>query len=112
MNYSVFVSCAKGLEYLLEGELTALGLRVIKVAPFGVHGEGSLSTLYQICLWSRLANHVLLHLFSGDAHNEQSLYKLCFNFPWQTVFTAEKTLAIEFHGSSAHFRNTMFGAQV
>ena len=79
MLYSVFVSCAKGLEYLLQDELTALGLKVDQVSPFGVYGEGSLATLYQLCLWSRLANRVQLILFSGEAHNEQSLYKLCFN---------------------------------
>lgn len=112
MKYSLFISCPKGLEYLLEEEVKALGLHVTRVSPQGVYGEGDIAVIYQLCLWSRLANRVQLLLFSGQAHNEQSLYQLCNQFPWQTVFTADKTLAIEFHGSSAHIRNSMFGAQV
>lgn len=112
MNYSLFVSCAKGLEYLLEEELKSLGLNVSRVSPQGVYGEAPLAILYHLCLWSRLANRIQLILFSGEAHNEQALHQLCYQFPWQTVFSPEKTLAIEFHGSSNHIRNTMFGAQV
>ncbi|KTD61257.1 bifunctional 23S rRNA (guanine(2069)-N(7))-methyltransferase RlmK/23S rRNA (guanine(2445)-N(2))-methyltransferase RlmL [Legionella spiritensis] len=112
MNYSLFVSCAKGLEYLLEEELKYLGLQVNRVSPQGVFGTATLAVVYHLCVWSRLANRVQLILFSGEAHNEQALYQLCTQFPWQTVFTVDKTLAIEFHGSSAHIRNTMFGAQV
>lgn len=97
---------------MLEEELKTLGLHVTRVSPQGVYGEGDIAVIYQLCLWSRLANRVQLLLFSGQAHNEQSLYQLCNQFPWQTVFTADKTLAIEFHGSSTHIRNSMFGAQV
>ncbi|WP_040916110.1 THUMP domain-containing protein, partial [Legionella tunisiensis] len=112
MNYSLFISCPKGLEYLLEEEVKTLGLHVTRVSPQGVYGEADLTVIYQLCLWSRLANRVQLLLFSGQAHNEQTLYQLCNQFPWQTVFSADKTLAIEFHGSSTHIRNSMFGAQV
>lgn len=112
MSYSLFVSCPKGLEYLLQDELVALGLQVTRVSPQGVYGEASLSIIYRLCLWSRIANRVQLILFNGQAHNEQTLYRLCHQFPWQTVFSAENTLAIEFHGTSDQIRNTMYGAQV
>ncbi|MGQ3889612.1 bifunctional 23S rRNA (guanine(2069)-N(7))-methyltransferase RlmK/23S rRNA (guanine(2445)-N(2))-methyltransferase RlmL [Legionella sp. CNM-1927-20] len=112
MNYSLFISCAKGLEYLLEAELKTIGLQVTRVSPQGVYGEANEALIYQICLWSRLANRVQLILFSGQVFEEQSLYKLCHQFPWQTVFTTDKTLAIEFHGTSTHIRNSMYGAQV
>ncbi|MDI1351656.1 MAG: bifunctional 23S rRNA (guanine(2069)-N(7))-methyltransferase RlmK/23S rRNA (guanine(2445)-N(2))-methyltransferase RlmL [bacterium] len=112
MNYSIFVSCPKGLEYLLEDELRALGLRVVRVSPQGVYGEANLVTLYQMCLWSRLANRIQLILFNGHAANEQTLHQLCTGFHWQTVFSADKTIAIEFHGASEQIRNTMYGGQV
>lgn len=112
MNYSLFLSCPRGLEYLLEAEVKALGLLVTRVSPQGVYGEASLATAYQLCLWSRIANRVQLILFSGYAANEQALHQLCTEFHWQTVFTHDKTLAIEFHGASDHIRNTMYGAQV
>ncbi|MCW8400677.1 bifunctional 23S rRNA (guanine(2069)-N(7))-methyltransferase RlmK/23S rRNA (guanine(2445)-N(2))-methyltransferase RlmL [Legionella sp. PATHC038] len=112
MKYSLFISCPRGLEYLLEEELKALGLSVTRVNPQGVYGEANLLTLYTLCLWSRIANRIQLILFSGYAGNEQSLHQLCTEFHWQTVFSQDKTIAIEFHGSSEHIRNTMYGAQV
>ena len=112
MNYSLFVSCPKGLEYLLEEELRTLGLKVTKVSPNGVYGEASLLVIYQLCLWSRIANRVQLILFSGHASNEQTIHQLCTEFHWQTVFSVDKSIAIEFHGSSEQIRNTMYGAQV
>ncbi|MDR3502788.1 MAG: bifunctional 23S rRNA (guanine(2069)-N(7))-methyltransferase RlmK/23S rRNA (guanine(2445)-N(2))-methyltransferase RlmL [Legionella sp.] len=112
MNYSLFVSCPRGLEYLLEAEVKALGLAVTRVSPQGVYGEASLTVIYHLCLWSRLANRVQLILFSGYGSTEQALHQLCTDFHWQTVFSPDKTLAIEFHGSSEHIRNTMFGGQV
>ncbi|WP_454781507.1 bifunctional 23S rRNA (guanine(2069)-N(7))-methyltransferase RlmK/23S rRNA (guanine(2445)-N(2))-methyltransferase RlmL [Legionella sp. WA2022007384] len=112
MKYSLFVSCPRGLEYLLEEELKSLGLSVTRVSPQGVYGEANLLTIYELCLWSRIANRVQLILFSGYAGNEQALHQLCTEFHWQTVFSHDKTIAIEFHGASEHIRNTMFGAQV
>ncbi|KTD69499.1 MULTISPECIES: bifunctional 23S rRNA (guanine(2069)-N(7))-methyltransferase RlmK/23S rRNA (guanine(2445)-N(2))-methyltransferase RlmL [Legionella] len=112
MNYSLFISCPRGLEYLLEEEVKAIGLSVTRVNPQGVYGEANLLTLYKLCLWSRIANRVQLILFSGYAGNEQALHQLCTEFHWQTVFSHDKTIAIEFHGASEHIRNTMYGAQV
>ena len=112
MNYSLFVSCPRGLEYLLEEELKVLGLKVTRVSPQGVYGEASLVVIYHLCLWSRIANRIQLILFSGHASNEQTIRNLCTEFHWQTVFSHDKTIAVEFHGASEHIRNTMFGGQV
>ncbi len=112
MNLYLFISCPKGLEYLLEEEVKYLGLKVTRVSPQGVYGEGSLAVAYTLCLWSRLANRVQLILFNGHAHNQETIYQLCNQFHWQTVFSPNKTLAIEFHGESPQIRNTMFGAQI
>lgn len=112
MIFSLFVSCPKGLEYSLEEELRSLGLRVTRVSPQGVYGEGDITLIYHLCLWSRLANRVQLILFSGDARDQQALYQLCRQYPWESVFSADKTLTIEFHGTSEQIRNSMFGAQV
>ena len=112
MIFSLFVSCPKGLEYLLEEELKTLGLNVTRVSPQGVYGEGDLALIYHLCLWSRLANRVQLILLSGDACDSKSIYQLCRHYAWETVFLADKTLAIDFHGTSDEIRNSMFGGQV
>lgn len=112
MSYYLFVSCPKGLEYLLETEVAQLGLKVVRVSPNGVYGEGSLTVAYNLCLWSRLANRVQVILFNAPAHHQESIYQCCKQFHWQTVFSSDKTFAIEFHGQSPDIRNSMFGAQV
>lgn len=109
---NVFVSCAKGLEYLLESETKELGLEVSRVSPQGVFGEASLKTLYKLCLHSRLANRVQIILFEGEAFDDRSIYQLCRSFAWHKLFSEDKTFAVEFHGTSDLIRNTMFGAQV
>ena len=113
MSYQLFISCPKGMEYILSDEMKSLGLSVTKTTPMGVYGEAAnLAILYHLCLWSRVANRIQLILFNGNAHNEQTMYQLCHQFHWQTVFTPDKTLAIEFHGKSRFIRNTMYGAQL
>ena len=112
MMYHLFISCPKGLEYLLEEEVKSLGLHVTQVNPRGVYGDASLATIYNLCLWSRLANRLQLILFNGQAYNEQTIYKLCQEFAWQTIFSADKTIAVQFHGTTGQIRNTMYGAQV
>lgn len=112
MNLPLFVSAPRGMEYLLGEEAAQLGLSLSRTSPQGVFGEGSLETAYRLCLWSRLANRVHLVLFSGRVTDEKSLYALCREYAWQDVFTADKSLCVEFHGSSDTLRNTLFGAQV
>lgn len=112
MSFPVFVSTPKGLEYLLEEELKSLGFPVSRVSPQGVFGDVELEMIYRVCLWSRLASRVHLILFEGPAHNKDELYQICRSFAWDSIFSADKTIAVTFHGESPAFRNTLFGAQV
>ena len=112
MIFSIFVSCPKGLEYVLEDELRALGFGVNRVSPHGVYGDADLAMIYRVCLWSRVAGRVHLIILSGPAEDQRSLYSLCRAFAWDTLFSADKTLAVTFHGESPTFRHTLFGAQV
>ena len=112
MNYAILVTCPKGLEYLLEEELQPWGLTDVKVSPQGVSGRASLETIYMISLWSRVANRVLLHLFTGPAADAQALHATASQFSWQTIFSSQSSVAIHFQGHSETIRNSMFGAQV
>ena len=112
MLFSIFVSCPKGLENLLMLELEALGLQNLKNSPQGIFGDANHSTIYQIALWSRLANRIHLILFSGQAFNSSLLYKTCEQFAWQNVFSGQDTFKVNFHGTSPQLRNEMYSAQV
>ncbi|MBR9885460.1 MAG: 23S rRNA (guanine(2445)-N(2))/(guanine(2069)-N(7))-methyltransferase, partial [Oceanospirillales bacterium] len=71
-----FVTCPKGIEQLLEQELQTLGADSTKQTVAGVYVEGDLRLAYTVCLWSRLANRVLLQLVEGDAVTADDLYAL------------------------------------
>lgn len=112
MMLSFFISCSKGLEYLLADELSSLGFQQTKVSPNGVYGSADLEIIYRVCVWSRLANRIQLILFNSPVSSIDDLYQCCATFPWETVFLADRTFAIDFHGTSDLVRNTMFGAQI
>jgi 23S rRNA (guanine2445-N2)-methyltransferase / 23S rRNA (guanine2069-N7)-methyltransferase len=112
LRYAILVTCPKGLEYLLEEELQPWGLTEVKVSPQGVTGLATLEAIYQISLWSRIANRVLLHLFTGPADDPKALHASAHQFAWDTIFAADMSVAIHFQGHSDSIRNSMFGAQI
>ena len=58
----LFLTCPKGLEGLLLEEAKALGLIEAREHTSAIRGVASMETAYRLCLWSRLANRVLLVL--------------------------------------------------
>ena len=112
MWHPIFVSCAKGLENLLMQELQILGLQNCKNNPHGVYGDATINTIYEIALWSRLANRLHLVLCQGPAKNSDILYQTCLAYAWPDVFSAQHSLRISFHGTSDELRNEMYAAQV
>ena len=111
-NHHIFATCPWGIEGLLADELSALGAQVDKTTVAGVHASGSLEVAYRLCLWSRLANRVVLCLAreEGIEHPEQ-LQASAAAVAWEQHWRPGTTLAVDFHGQSAHIRHTRFGAQ-
>lgn len=105
-----FSSCPKGIEALLGAELVSLGATDVRETVAGVYFEGSLETAYRVCLWSRLANKVLLPLASFTVNNQDDLYNAVRELPWQDHLSPSGTLLVDFIGSSDAIRNTQFGA--
>lgn len=109
----LFISCPKGIEPLLAEELLAMGFDESAVRPTGagVHLEGELADAYRVCLWSRLANRVLLLLVHTDVTDADSIYAAVQKVDWLEHMRSTASLAIDFNGSSEHINNTLFGAQ-
>lgn len=112
MRYAILVTCPKGLEYVLAEELSPWDLSDIKLSPQGVSAQATLEAIYQISLWSRVANRILLHLFTCYAPDAQALLMASRDFSWRTQFDLNQRMAIHFQGQSETIRNTMFGAQI
>ncbi|WP_432695787.1 bifunctional 23S rRNA (guanine(2069)-N(7))-methyltransferase RlmK/23S rRNA (guanine(2445)-N(2))-methyltransferase RlmL [Marinobacterium sp. YM272] len=105
-----FVTCPKGIEQLLEQELSALGAETVKQTVAGVYAEGELELAYRICLWSRLANRVLLQLVESEVETADQLYSLVQTVDWLEHLRALGTFCVDFSGKSRSINNTHFGA--
>lgn len=106
-----FVTCPKGIEYLLADELKEFGMEPFRNAPAGVWASGTLEAGYRACLWSRLANRVILHLADVSATTGDELYQGVQDINWQDHLAVSGTFKVSFSGQNEAIRNTQFGAQ-
>ncbi|MDC8802513.1 bifunctional 23S rRNA (guanine(2069)-N(7))-methyltransferase RlmK/23S rRNA (guanine(2445)-N(2))-methyltransferase RlmL [Halomonas pacifica] len=107
-----FAACPRGLETLLGEELTALGAQVEKTTVAGVHFRGELAVAYRACLWSRLANRIILCLIREEGvESPEQLADAAARVAWAEHLVPGRSLAVDFHGQSATIRHTRFGAQ-
>ena len=105
-------TCPKGMEQLLADELEAIGAAEIKQTVAAVHFQGSLQVAYKACLWSRLANRILMPLLSFKLNSTDDLYTNSVEIPWEEHLTEDNSIAIDFIGTSKYIDNSMYGAQL
>ncbi len=105
-----FATCPKGLELLLSEELEALGAVDTKTTVAGVYFNGGLEIAYKACLWSRLANRILLPLASFSSETAEELYDGVLQIQWLDHMRAEGSLLVRFTGTNRMIVNTHFGA--
>lgn len=110
MIHQYFATCPKGLEGLLNTELQQLGGEDIRETVAGVYFTGDISMAYRACLWSRLANKILLPLASFEAGTQEELYDGVREIRWEEHLSPSGSLLVDFIGTSDAIRNTQFGA--
>ncbi|MBS1211793.1 MAG: rlmKL, partial [Proteobacteria bacterium] len=106
-----FATAPLGLERLLFDELTALGVDEVAEARSGVAFAGPLSAAYRVCLWSRLANRVLLKLHEFPAATPEALYAGVSAMDWSEHMAPDASLAVDFSTVRSQISHTRFGAQ-
>ncbi|MGQ4877549.1 bifunctional 23S rRNA (guanine(2069)-N(7))-methyltransferase RlmK/23S rRNA (guanine(2445)-N(2))-methyltransferase RlmL [Billgrantia sp. LNSP4103-1] len=105
-------TCPKGLEELLAEELRTLGAAVDRTTVAGVHFRGEPEAAYRACLWSRLANRIVLCLLREEGiERPEALHRAVASVDWTRHLRPGATLAVDFHGRSEQIRHTRFGAQ-
>lgn len=105
-SHELVLTCPKGLESLLREEAQGLGLEETREQTAAVRGLGDLAVAYRLCLWSRLANRVLLVLARFPVSDAQALYDGVKAVDWSDHLAADSTLAVEFSGRGAGIDNT------
>ena len=90
----LFVSAPRGTTGLLGRELQDLGATALKVVAAGAHCEADTETLYRICLWSRIANRVLLPIATFKAGDTDALYDGALTVDWSEIFPVTATFSV------------------
>lgn len=106
-----FVSCGKGLEYLLVDELLALGVAKATATVSGANTEGELADAQRAVLWSRLASRVLWPIAEFECPNELALYDGVAAIPWQEHLRSDHTLSVDAHVSGDAITHARYAAQ-
>ncbi len=109
-RHELILTCPKGLEGLLLEEATQLGLEEPREQTAAVRGYGALDVAYRLCLWSRLANRVLLVLSRFSTTDAETLYQGVHAVDWAEHMLPSGSLAVEFSGRGSGIDNTHFGA--
>lgn len=90
-----FAPCPRGLEQVFADELRELGIIAPAPVPGGVAFAAPLTAAYQVNHWSRIASRVLLRVADGSYTNEEEIYQLARNVPWEDWFKPVQTLRVD-----------------
>ena len=106
-----FATCARGLERLLAGELTALGAADVEAARGGCHFAGTAETVYRASLWLRTAVRVLLPLGEADVFSPEDLYDFVRSINWGKIMTPDHTLAVDCNARDSAVNHSQYAAR-
>ncbi|MBK1648382.1 23S rRNA (guanine(2445)-N(2))/(guanine(2069)-N(7))-methyltransferase [Rhabdochromatium marinum] len=110
-THAFFVTAARHLETLLAEELRDLGIPEPRETRAGVTFQGRLADAYRVCLWSRIANRVLLPLGDWPAADPEALYAGAAAIDWSAHLGAEQSLAIHVDSARSTIDHSHFVAQ-
>lgn len=106
-----FATCPKGIEELLYQELVSLNVDGPKQKLAGVHFGGDILTAYRVCLWSRLANRVLMPLAHFKAKTTDELYDNVRSLvSWNEHMEVDGSLAVDFAGGGSNGFHSHYAA--
>jgi len=110
-EHEFFATTPRNLEPLAADELRALGAHSVSETRGGARFQGNLATAYRACLWSRVANRILLVLDRFPAPDADALYEGVRRITWHEHFDVQATFAVAFNSSQSTVSHSHFGAQ-
>jgi 23S rRNA (guanine2445-N2)-methyltransferase / 23S rRNA (guanine2069-N7)-methyltransferase len=93
-TYRFFASTPASTEDLLEKELITFDALEIKLAVRGVYFTGTIETAYRVCLWSRIANRVLIILNTFKVTKKEHIYHEASGIKWDEHLDVDNTFAV------------------
>ena len=108
--FRFFATTPRNMESLLVDELRSLDCADVAEARAGAAFTGTLETAYRACLWSRVANTVLLELARFPAATPEALYEGVRAIDWREHLAADQTFAVSFNTARSAITHSHFGA--
>jgi putative N6-adenine-specific DNA methylase len=103
-----FAPCPRGLEEVLVAELRGIGAGVAGWLPGGVRFEGDVRTGLAVNLHSRIASRVLQEVAVADYRDEDDLYRIAHDTPWEQWHGADVSLRIDITSTGSQLQSLQF----
>ncbi|AQS51073.1 RNA methyltransferase [Paenalcaligenes hominis] len=107
-EFTLFAPCPVGLEEALATELQALGFAEVSQGRAGCHFLGNWHDVLRANLYSRLATRILVQMAFAPIQNEDELYELAYQTPWENWFGAEQTLRVDTSAIRSPFQSLQY----
>ncbi|PCJ19949.1 MAG: bifunctional 23S rRNA (guanine(2069)-N(7))-methyltransferase RlmK/23S rRNA (guanine(2445)-N(2))-methyltransferase RlmL [Gammaproteobacteria bacterium] len=104
-------TCAKGLEPYLAKEITDIGGEVLDTSTGAIRFSGDEKVGYSACLWSRVANQVLLPFWHGEAESANDMFDQVLTHTWGDVMSVDQTFVIDVSNHKTEGFNKKYWAQ-
>lgn len=105
------VTTSRGLDELLAKEISTITPHLtLTQRPGQVQFDGELVDAYTICLWSRLANRVMLELNTASVDSAEDIYNAVNDVEWLNHFSVQNSFVVDFVGTNRVINNSQFGA--
>jgi putative N6-adenine-specific DNA methylase len=103
-----FATCPRGLEPVLQEELTALDAHEPVTVDGGVRFAGPFALCYAVNLESRVASRVLWQVAQKSYRSEQDIFDTVRALPWHTWFSADHSIRVDVSAIKAPVKSLDF----
>ena len=110
-NFKMLAKTFYGFEDILEKELLQLGAQNLRKGNRFVTFEGDKGFMYKANLCLRTALKILKPIHSVRIQNEESLYKVFYNFPWGNYMDVNSKFVIDSVVNGQIFTHSQFASQ-
>ena len=108
---NLFATHPLGFSDLVEQELLGWGAQITTRTTAGIGFSGTLECAYRACLWSRVANRILLQIDTFDAPEPDALYYGTQRTRWLEHIEPTGSIAVDFTTTQSQINHGLYGAQ-
>ena len=110
-NFKMIAKTFYGFEAILAQELRTLGAQEVKAGNRMVSFVGDLGFLYKANLCLRTALKILKPIHTARVQDEEALYQLFYDFPWDDYLYVDSSFVIDSVVHGTVFKHSQYASQ-